>query len=118
MRKYKHLDIWNKAILLVDEIYTLTKSFPKDEMFGLSQQMRRAAVSVPSNIAEGAGRNSELQFIQFLSIASGSATELETQLIISSRQNYISDEQLESTLKLIDDIQKMNYKLQNKLNGR
>jgi|SRR5690606_13849529 len=118
MRKYKHLDIWNKAILLVDEIYTLTKSFPKDEMFGLSQQMRRAAVSVPSNIAEGAGRNSELQFIQFLSIASGSATELETQLIISNRQNYISDEQLESTLKLIDDIQKMNYKLQNKLNGK
>lgn len=118
MRKYKHLDIWNKAILLVDEIYNLTKVFPKEEMFGLSQQMKRAAVSIPSNIAEGAGRNSELQFIQFLSIASGSATELETQSIIANRQNYISNEQLEIILKLIDDIQKMNYKLQVKLNGK
>lgn len=118
MRKYKHLNIWNKSISLVDEIYNLTKSFPKEEMFGLSQQMRRAAVSIPSNIAEGAGRNSENQFIQFLSIASGSATELETQLIIANRQEYISEDQLNLTLRLIDGIQKMNYKLQVKLNGK
>lgn len=118
MRKYKHLDIWNKSILLVDEIYVLTKSFPKEEMFELTQQMRRATVSIPSNIAEGAGRNSDKQFIQFLSIASGSTTELETQLIIANRQGYLSEDQLNLMLRLIDDIQKMNYKLQVKLNGK
>ncbi len=76
---------------LVDEIYEVTKDFPNDEKFGLISQMRRSAVSIPSNIAEGAARKSQTEFANFLNIAKGSLSELETQVIISKRQNYIND---------------------------
>ncbi len=115
MSYYKNLHIWIKAMELVNFIYGVTKSFPKDEIFGLTNQIKRSAVSIPSNIAEGAGRNSNQQFIHFLSIANGSLLELETQLLIAKNQNYVSEIELNKCLELIEDIQKMNYKFQSKL---
>ena len=118
MSYYKNLHIWQKSMDLVDNVYSITKNFPKEEIYGLTNQIRRAAVSVPSNIAEGAGRNSDAQFTNFLSYSNGSTLELETQLIISNRQGYLTESDLNEINKLIEDIQKMNYKLQNKLNGK
>ncbi len=118
MSYYKNLHIWQKSMDLVDNVYSITKNFPKEEIYGLTNQIRRAAVSVPSNIAEGAGRNSDAQFTNFLSYSNGSTLELETQLIISNRQGFLNESDLIEITKLIEDIQKMNYKLQNKLNGK
>ena len=118
MSYYKNLHIWQKSMDLVDNIYSLTKEFPKEEIYGLTNQIRRSAVSIPSNIAEGAGRNSDAQFSNFLSYSNGSTLEVETQLIISNRQGYLREKDLKEITKLIEDIQKMNYKLQSKLNGK
>ena len=96
---HKDLDVWKKSIELVTVIYDITKQFPKEEMFELISQMRRAAISIPSNIAEGATRNSKKEFNQFLYIALASASELETQLIIAKNLNYINKE-LEQNLVL------------------
>lgn len=96
---HKDLDVWKKSIELVTVIYDITKQFPKEEMFGLVSQMRRAAISIPSNIAEGATRNSKKEFKQFLYIALASASELETQIIIAKNLNYI-DKELEQNLVL------------------
>src|SRR3990167_9176780 len=85
MKSHKELTVWQKAMDLVEEIYKLTSKFPKSETFGLSSQMQRAAVAIPSNIAEGAKRGHRLEYIQFLSIANGSASELETQLLLAKR---------------------------------
>ena len=87
MHKYKELKLWQKSIGLVTSVYLLTRSFPQFENFGLVSQINRSAVSIPSNIAEGAGRNSDKEFIHFLSIAQASSYELETQLIISKNLN-------------------------------
>jgi four helix bundle protein len=111
----KELKIWNKAIDLSIEVYKATADFPADERFGLVSQSRRAAVSIPSNIAEGAGRNSPKEFTNFLGIANGSSYELQTQLVISNRLNLLNDEKLDSLLKQIDELQKMNYSFQNTL---
>lgn len=86
---HKDLDVWKAGIDLVVVVYELTKSFPKEEIYGLTSQLRRAATSVPSNIAEGAARNSDKEFAQFLYIALGSLVEVETQLIIAERLGYI-----------------------------
>lgn|SRR5690606_18870168 len=118
MSYYKNLHIWQKSMDLVDMVYSLTKNFPKEEIYGLTNQVRRSAVSIPSNIAEGAGRNSNSQFQNFLSYSNGSTLELDTQLIISNRQGYINQNDLNEITQLIEDIQKMNYKLQTKLNGK
>lgn len=118
MSYYKNLHIWQKSMDLVDNIYTITKNFPKEEIYGLTNQIRRSAISIPSNIAEGAGRNSDAQFPNFLSFSNCSTLELDTQLIISNRQGYISESDLREISLLIEDIQKMNYKLQTKLNGK
>ena len=83
MKTHRDLDVWKKSVSLVTSIYEITKSFPKEEIYGLTNQIRRAAVSVPSNIAEGSARQGNKEFIQFLYIALGSLTELETQLIIA-----------------------------------
>ena len=91
---YKDLIVWQKAIDLATWIYSLTAGFPKEELYGIVSQMRRAAVSIPSNIAEGQSRQHKSEFIQFLSIAKGSLLELETQLIISGRLKYISENDL------------------------
>lgn len=90
VRHYQELIAWQKAMDLVADIYTSTKSFPREEIYGLTSQLRRAAVSVPSNIAEGQGRRTTADFIRHLSIAYGSLLELETQVIIATRLNYLS----------------------------
>ena len=89
IRSYKDLIVWQKAIDLVEEVYSLTSKFPKSELFGIVIQMRRAVVSIPSNIAEGYGRKSSKEHLQFYLIAFGSALELETQIIISKRLNFV-----------------------------
>ena len=89
MRPHRKLDAWRKAIDLVEEVYRSTEPFPKEERFGLTSQIRRAAVSVPANIAGGAGRHSYKEFAHFLSNAQGSASELETELIIAYRLGYL-----------------------------
>jgi four helix bundle protein len=90
MKGHRDLLVWQESISLVKEIYAVTRSLPDDEKFGLTSQMRRAAVSVPSNIAEGAARGSQREFAQFLVIARGSLSELETQLIIAKELNYFT----------------------------
>jgi four helix bundle protein len=93
-QSYKDLLVWQKAIALVIEVYAVTRAFPKEEMFGLTSQMRRAAVSVPSNIAEGQGRLTPGEFRQFLGHAKGSLAELDTQLIIAKQLGYLKQEEL------------------------
>jgi four helix bundle protein len=88
LKTHKDLDVWKEAMLLAKEVYLLTARFPKEEAYGLVLQMRRAAVSVPSNIAEGAARNSAKEFIQFLHISLGSLAELETQVFLSMELGY------------------------------
>ena len=115
MNNLNDLKIWNKAIDLSIEIYHLTNSFPDLEKFGLISQMRRESVSIASNIAEGAGRNSKKEFKQFLSISHGSSYELLTQLQIAFKLQFC-DEYLFINLKTkIIEIQKMNFALQQKL---
>jgi len=93
METHKDLRVWQQSIELVSEIYMITKNFPKEEMFGLVSQMRRAAVSVPSNIAEGYARGTDREKVHFLRISSGSMSEVETQLIMCMKLGYISQEQ-------------------------
>ena len=90
MRPHQKLDAWGKSVDLVVEVYKATERFPKEEKYGLTSQIRRADVSIPANIAEGAGRHSQKEFAQFLSNAQGSASELETELIIAHRLGYLS----------------------------
>ena len=105
MKTHKDLDIWKRGIELVTEVYKLTKSFPKEETYGLSSQMQRAAVSYPSNVAEGAARNSKADYIRFVYIALGSLSELETQVIISKNLGYSSD--IDNLLNEIEILRKM-----------
>ena len=91
IRSYKDLDVWKRSIVLVKDVYNLIKLFPKHETYALSDQIRRSAVSIPSNIAEGSGRGGTKEFIQFLYIAVGSLCELETQLIIAKDIGYLQD---------------------------
>ena len=104
---YKDLIVWQKAMDLVDEVYRLVRLLPKEEMFALSDQLRRSAISVPSNIAEGHGRHSRREFTQFLSIARGSVFELETQLTIGIRQTYFTEVQAQTALGLCQEIGKI-----------
>lgn len=118
MHNLKELKVWNKAINLSIEVYKATSNFPKEEIYGLTSQIRRCAVSVPSNISEGAGRNSNKEFIHFLGIANGSSYELQTQLIISNKLNLIKEEVLNPLLKEIEEIQKMTYTFQKILQNK
>ncbi len=115
MHNYKKLNVWNEAILFVTEIYLITKKFPAVERFGLISQINRCAVSIPSNIAEGAGRNTKGEFVNFLGIALGSSFELETQLSIARNLGFIQDKDISDILDKLDKIQKMIYKLQQQL---
>ncbi|MEK7336824.1 MAG: four helix bundle protein [Nitrospirota bacterium] len=101
---HKDLDVWKKAMDLVTHVYTLTSQFPKEELYGLTSQIRRSAVSIPSNIAEGAARHSRKEFIQFLHIASGSVAELETQILLAARMGFAS---ATSTLPHIEEVRKL-----------
>ena len=103
-KTHKDLDIWIKGIELVEHIYKATAKFPREELYGLTSQVRRAAVSYPSNIAEGAARSSVKEYTQYLYISLGSLSELETQLIISKKLNYINGSSL---LKEIETLRKM-----------
>lgn len=116
MKTHRDLKVWQNSIDLVTEIYKLTKAFPSSETFGLTSQIQRSAVSVPSNIAEGAARNSNKEFSRFLSIALGSLAELETQLIISKNIKYLSKDQFDSILTSLIEIRKMLSGLQKSIN--
>lgn len=107
MQAYRKLHVWAKAMDLVDEIYKVSASFPREEMYGLTSQLRRSAISVPSNIAEGSQRNSSKEFIQFLAIAYSSLAEVETQLEISFRQKYLKKEQLDKLFNLTSEVGRM-----------
>lgn len=101
---------------LVEEIYKLTASFPIEEKFGMVSQMTRAAVSIPSNIAEGAGRNSDKDFAHFISIAIGSLYELNTQIVLSERLGYINQSQSQELQKKLDNLQRKSVSFKSKLN--
>jgi four helix bundle protein len=107
MSDYKKLLVWQKAIELTKEIYRLTKLLPEDEKYGLSSQMRRSAVSIPSNIAEGHNRGSDKDFIHFLKIAQGSKAEIETQLIICEQLLYLNNDDIKLCLSFCTEIDKM-----------
>ncbi|TLX77757.1 four helix bundle protein [Labilibacter sediminis] len=114
MHNFRELKIWQKGRLLVKEVYDLTKQLPNEETFGLTSQIRRASVSIPSNIAEGAGRGSDKDFNRFLDIAYGSCFELETQLILCVDLKYISELEFEPVQIKIQEIQKMIFALKSK----
>lgn len=106
-RHYKDLLVWQKGIVLTKLVYKMTANFPPNERFGLTAQMRRAAVSVPSNIAEGQARQGTKEFLQFLSHAEGSLAELETQLLLCVELEFTSPMDVQPALKEIDELQKM-----------
>jgi len=101
MKTHKDLDIWKRGIEFIEEIYKATASFPKEELYGLTSQIKRAAISYPSNIAEGAARFSKKEFIQFLYISLGSLSEVETQLMIASRLKYLTNTALLDDLEVL-----------------
>lgn len=111
VKGYRELNVWQRSLDLADHIYSLTEHYPKTELYGLAQQIRRCAVSVPSNIAEGSARNSSADFIRFLHISKGSLAELNTQLLLSGRRNYISQADYEKIEKEIAEIDNMLFGL-------
>ena len=111
---YKDLVVWQKAILLSKLIYRVTQTFPHSEMYGLVSQMRRASVSIPSNIAEGQTRRTSVEFARFLSFSHGSLAELETQMIIARDLGYVSQAQADEYTVLHDEISKMLVALKTK----
>lgn len=117
IKTHKDLLVWKKSIDLVEQIYTFTKQFPKEELYGITNQMRRCAVSIPANIAEGSGRKNKAEFIQFLHIALGSASELETHLIISQRLGFLSSNSYDEIMNALNEIIKMICGLINSLNS-
>jgi four helix bundle protein len=108
---YRGLIVWQKGMALVEEIYRLVKFLPREELYALSDQMRRAAVSIPSNIAEGHERDSLKEYLRFLYIAQGSRAELETQLELCMKLGYFSEDQIRLSLSLSDEISRMLRKL-------
>lgn len=111
VRPHYNLHAWKSAMALVKDVYNLTREFPKEEIYGLVSQMRRAAVSIPSNLAEGAARNGTREFLQFLGVAKGSLSELETQMLISADLGYLPREheifeKVEEVSRLVAGLQK------------
>ncbi len=113
MSDYKDLNIWKESMDLVENVYRLVKLFPKEEIYALADQLKRAVVSVPSNIAEGQNRNTDKEFVQFLYIALGSASEVETQLLIAKRLNYVQN--IDNEINQITKIRKMTNALINSI---
>lgn len=111
MHNFRHLEVWKKSIQLCKTYYFFSKEFPKDELFGLTSQSRRSLYSIPSNIAEGAGRDTNAQFSHFLNIALGSSFEFETQIIIANECEFFPQEKFEIVLTEIQHIQNMIIKL-------
>jgi four helix bundle protein len=112
MNNYKDLIVWKKSVDFAVSVYKTTQTFPKSEQFALSSQLQLAASSIAANIAEGAGRNSDKEFVHFLSIALGSLYEVETYIIISQKIGYLSEEKINSLFQLIVEIDKMIKGLQ------
>jgi four helix bundle protein len=109
MKTHKSLDVWQVAVKLAEDVYGVTRRFPKDELFGLTTQMRRCAISIPSNVAEGAARQGDKEFIQFLYVAAGSASELDTQLKIAKRVAIGEPQDLE---RLQSEVERISMMLQ------
>lgn len=107
IQDYRDLVVWQKAMEVAKQVYLLVKGLPKEEIYALSNQMRRAAVSIPSNIAEGNARNSAKEYAQFLSIARGSKAELETQLLLCKEIGYLTQTEIQPLLVLLKEIGKM-----------
>ena len=115
MHNFKELRVWQESIRLTEEVYSITSNLPKEEMYGLNSQIRRAVVSIPSNIAEGSGRESKKEFNQFLNISLGSSFELETQLILSENLYYLTKDELIHIYQSLSEIQRMLYGLKKSL---
>jgi len=115
MKDFKRLKVWQKGIKLVVEVYKSSKSFPSEELYGLTSQMRRSAISIPSNVAEGSGRNSDKDFHRFLDISLGSSFELETQIIIAHELEFLSDNTFSELSEKVQEEQKMITGLQKTL---
>ena len=111
VKSYQDLIVWQKAMNVATMIYSLVKKLPKEELFALSDQMRRAAVSIPSNIAEGQARNSTREFLQFLAIARGSKAELETQLLLCVQVNYLAPTDISEVMEQLQEVGKMLHAL-------
>ncbi|MCJ7448577.1 MAG: four helix bundle protein [Bacteroidales bacterium] len=107
LQTHKDLKVWQESRKLVKEIYSLTSRFPKDEIYSLTAQIKRAAISIPSNIAEGAARDSNKEYIHFLYISLGSVAELDTQLIIARDQSFINEKEFNEISEKLDSIGKM-----------
>lgn len=118
MRPHEKLEVWKKAVDFVVLIYEITKSFPSDEKFGLTSQIRRASVSIPANIAEGAARRTDNEFLQFVSIAQGSSSEVETELLIAYRIGYLQQTKYSELKQELDSIGRMLVGLSNHLKNR
>jgi len=116
IKSFKDLKIWQKGIRLVEDVYNASRGFPKEEIYGLQSQMRRSAVSIPSNISEGFARLHNREYRNFLYISLGSCAELATQIIIASRLKYIADTKAETMLAAIDELSRMTMSLIKKLN--
>ena len=115
IQSFKDLIVWQKAMEMASEVYSITKQLPKEEIFSLASQIRRAAVSVPSNIAEGYGRDSKKEYLHFLSIANGSVCELETQLLLCVHIHYLSEQDIQPILNLLSEIGKILIAITKKL---
>ncbi|WP_340114317.1 four helix bundle protein [Maribellus mangrovi] len=115
MKNFKNLKIWQNGIDLVVDIYKKTESFPKEEIYGITSQIKGSAVSIPSNIAEGSGRGTDKELNRFLDVALGSSFELETQLIIANKLNFLDDENFKTLNDVLDSEQKMIIGLQKSL---
>jgi four helix bundle protein len=118
IKSYQDLNVWQKAMDLVVVIYKATAAFPKTETYGLTNQLRRAAVSVASNIAEGSAKRSTREFIRFINIASGSVAELQTQIILSQRLDYFDEVTYTRLIQKVDEIGRMLHGLQESLHER
>ena len=118
MKTYRDLQVWQRSMTLATEIYKISKEFPKDEAYGLTSQMRRCAISVPSNMAEGYGRNSTNEYLHFLRIATGSLYELQTQMEISMNLHYLNRDKFDKLYELSREIERMLSSLIRKLSGK
>ncbi|MFN8309979.1 MAG: four helix bundle protein [Chitinophagales bacterium] len=118
MRNFKELSVWQKARIIVKRIYDISNQFPPSERFGITNQLRRAAVSISSNIAEGCGRRTDAEFMRFIDISIGSATEVESLCFVSFDLGYFPESELIAILQLVNEVQKMLLGLYNSINNK